>query len=352
MAGPGKALVIGGGGGRDIYNALSSGQRAVDVIELNQGIVDVVDKDLKRVVGVALLPAARQHGRRRRALDPGRARHALRPDPHRLHRHAERELRDRVRADREQPLHRGGVRGVPRPPDARRHPERLAPVPAGRRRGAADHRPRAADARARGVRDPERHVVSIMSRDILGELFATMLVRPRPWTGAELARLKRLAADSDLKIAFAPGGPYELEWAQLAAAPSPQAFCERYRLDVCAADRRPAVLLQHEAARGPRRGAAARLPVRDRPVPGARDHARDPGRAVPRSRSCCRSLFVRTRGPADGRARSASSPRSALGFLLLEVVLIQRFVLFLGFPTYALSVVLFALLSSRGSARC
>jgi hypothetical protein len=37
-----------------------------------------------------------------------------------------------------------------------------------------------------------------------------------------------------------------------------------------------------------------------------------------------------------------------LGFLLLEVVLIQRFVLFLGFPTYALSVVLFALLVFTG----
>ncbi len=37
-----------------------------------------------------------------------------------------------------------------------------------------------------------------------------------------------------------------------------------------------------------------------------------------------------------------------LGFLLLEIVLIQRFVLFLGFPTYALSVVLFALLVFTG----
>ena len=37
-----------------------------------------------------------------------------------------------------------------------------------------------------------------------------------------------------------------------------------------------------------------------------------------------------------------------LGFLLLEVALIQRFVLFLGFPTYALSVVLFALLVFTG----
>ena len=38
-----------------------------------------------------------------------------------------------------------------------------------------------------------------------------------------------------------------------------------------------------------------------------------------------------------------------LGFLVLEVVLIQRFVLFLGFPTYALSVVLFALLVFTGA---
>jgi hypothetical protein len=37
-----------------------------------------------------------------------------------------------------------------------------------------------------------------------------------------------------------------------------------------------------------------------------------------------------------------------LGFLVLEVVMIQRFVLFLGFPTYALSVVLFALLVFTG----
>jgi len=38
-----------------------------------------------------------------------------------------------------------------------------------------------------------------------------------------------------------------------------------------------------------------------------------------------------------------------LGFLTLEITLIQRFELFLGFPTYALSVVLFALLIWTGA---
>jgi hypothetical protein len=38
-----------------------------------------------------------------------------------------------------------------------------------------------------------------------------------------------------------------------------------------------------------------------------------------------------------------------LGFMLLEISLIQRFVLFLGYPTYSLSVVLFALLAFAGA---
>src|SRR5207245_6566490 len=37
-----------------------------------------------------------------------------------------------------------------------------------------------------------------------------------------------------------------------------------------------------------------------------------------------------------------------LGFIFLEISFIQRFVLYLGYPTYALSVVLFSLLSFTG----
>ena len=42
----GRALIIGGGGGRDIDNALSSGIADVDVIELNSAIRDIVDNQL------------------------------------------------------------------------------------------------------------------------------------------------------------------------------------------------------------------------------------------------------------------------------------------------------------------
>ncbi len=46
-----NALVIGGGGGRDILNALTQGTRHVDVIELNRAIVHVVDRSLGRWSG-------------------------------------------------------------------------------------------------------------------------------------------------------------------------------------------------------------------------------------------------------------------------------------------------------------
>ena len=48
---PRRVLVIGGGGGRDIFDALSSGAKRVDVIELNSAIVDVVDQGLGKWSG-------------------------------------------------------------------------------------------------------------------------------------------------------------------------------------------------------------------------------------------------------------------------------------------------------------
>ena len=88
--------------------------------------------------------------------------------------------------------------------------------------------------RRRGVERPERNVVVVLGKDIYETLFGTVLARLRPWTPAELARLRTLAEERGEGIAFAPGGPNRLEWADLARAPSPEAFCAGYRLDVCA----------------------------------------------------------------------------------------------------------------------
>ena len=203
--------------------------------------------------------------------------------------------------------------------------------------------------RRRGVAHPERNVVVVLGRDLFDTLFGTVLARLRPFTPAELAHIRALARERGEGVAFAPGGPYQLEWAQLARAPSVHAFCSSYRFDVCApTDNRPFFFNMKRLS-----------DIGNAPPPGY-IYAVDPFAvllvtlgilavlAAPRSwRRCC----SRARRPAVGGLAVAFFVAIGLGYLLLEVVLVQRFVLFLGFPTYALSVVLAALPRSRGSAR-
>ena len=189
----------------------------------------------------------------------------------------------------------------------------------------------------------------MLGTDIFSERYGTVLARLRPWTPAELDRLARLARERGDGVAFAPGGPYRLEWARpRRGASSPLAFCAGYRLDVCPPTDDKPVLLQHDAARH----------VGDAPPPGY-VYSVDPFLVLlvtlgdPRG---ARGGGVRgaagaraARGPPAARRRCRFFAAIGLGFLVLEVVLIQRFVLFLGFPTYALSVVLFSLLLFTGA---
>jgi hypothetical protein len=346
MSGPGRALVIGGGGGRDIYNALSSGQRRVDVIELNRGIVDVVDKDLARWSGSPYsLPRVDT------VVGDGRSILAARDTRY-----------DQIHIGFTDTLSANSATAFALTENNLYTVEAFDEyfdhlTPDGVLSVSRLHRLVGDEAlrgtvltlealERRGIENPEAHVVTILGRDILGELFGTTLARSRPWTQAELARLKELVAEDDLQIAFAPGGPYQREWTQLAAAPSPQEFCEGYKLNVCA-------------------------PTDDRPFFFNMKRLEDFGQAPPPGYLYAIDPFlvlVVTVGilavlcllafalPLVLVPRDTRPPLRALGFfgaigvgfLLLEVVLIQRFVLFLGFPTYALSVVLFALLVFTG----
>jgi hypothetical protein len=147
-------------------------------------------------------------------------------------------------------------------------------------------------------------------------------------------------------VAFAPGGPYRLEWAGLAAAPSNQQFCSSYRVDVCP-------------------------PTDDKPFFLNFERLSNIGQATPPGYLftvkpftvllvalgilvvLCAIAFVlplavvarRNRPPARSLGFFAAI---GVGFLVLEVTMIQRFVLFLGFPTYSLSVVLAGLLVFTG----
>jgi hypothetical protein len=187
--------------------------------------------------------------------------------------------------------------------------------------------------------------VVLLGHDILGELFGTVLARPRPWTAAELAKLRAETAAEGVQIASAPGGPFKLEWASLNSAPSPAAFCASYRMDVCApTDDKPFFFNMRRLQDF---GAA--------PPPGYL-YSIEPFKVLILTLGILAVLcaigfalpLTVVRGDRPGPRALSFFAFIGLGFLLLEVVLIQRFVLFLGFPTYALSVVLFALLVFTG----
>ena len=84
-----------------------------------------------------------------------------------------------------------------------------------------------------GVEHPERNAVVVLGRDILGEETATVLARLRPYTASELQRIRQLAGERGRGVVFAPGGPYQDEWKELADARGWRNFCTNYRMNVC-----------------------------------------------------------------------------------------------------------------------
>jgi hypothetical protein len=199
----------------------------------------------------------------------------------------------------------------------------------------------------RGVEDPDRHLVAVAS----GHLLTGILVRRSPFTDDQV----RAIAEESSRLSFVPlvlaGRPAHPLYAMLldSVGAEREALLARlpYVLDPVTDDSpfffrffRWSQLLSRELG----------------PV-----HTTALGQLV--LLVLCVSLFflgaVLVLLPL-GRLRVASgSPRAitgvlayflalGAGFMLLEISLMQRFVLYLGYPTYALSVVLFSLLVSLG----
>jgi hypothetical protein len=348
LSGPGRTLVVGGGGGRDVYNALSSGQRQVDVIELNRAIRDMVDEDLARWSGQPFeLPRVSV------AIGDGRSTLAARDT-----------LYDQIHIGFTNTLTAGSgsayalsennlytVEAFDEYLDHLR-PGGLLSV-SRLYRFAGDEVLRATvlaltALERRGVEAAERHPIVMLGRDTLNAFFGTVLVAREPFTAEQLARVAELAPERTRGVVFAPGSTPRREWRELAAAESPEAFCESYPVDVCApTDDRPFFL----------------NPVRlsdlgeEQPA-GSTFISRTPflvllvALAILAALSALAFVLPLLLDRAAARPPLGSLAFFAaigVGFLVLEVALIQRFVLFLGFPTYALSVVLFALLLFTGA---
>jgi hypothetical protein len=345
LTGPGHTLIIGGGGGRDIHTALAAGQSRVDVIELNGAIRRVVDEDLRDLSGA---PYSRPAVRTR--IGDGRSVLA-----------ASSEVYDQIHVGFTDTLSSGAAQGMALVENNLYTLESFSEFldhlsPRGvlnvsrLLRLVGDEALRAtvltlAALEARGVPEPARHVVVVLGRDIFGEPFGTVLARLAPWSQQELERIHALAAQRGEGVAFAPGAPGVGPWRDLARAPSVEDFCRGYPLDVCPpTDDRPFFFNMHRLGTRAATGAGYL-------------YAADPSSIL----LLTLAILVVLSGVAFalplGLVRETRRPTASslayfaaigVGFLVLEVALIQRFVLFLGFPTYALSVVLFGLLVWTG----
>ena len=210
----------------------------------------------------------------------------------------------------------------------------------------------------RGITEPARHIVAIKKESPLGDN-GLVLVKLAPFTADEIDTVTKLCASLGFELVALPRGGFQNVFTEYLATPSLERFYDAYPHDV-------------------------RPPTDDRPFffntfkisaffesLSARQHV-DPFRvynydavfilfvllALATSCLCVfiiAPLWSRTaaRTATGSPARLPVGPLTyfisiGLGFILVEIVLIQRFHLYLGHPIYSLAVILFTVLASSG----
>ena len=208
-----------------------------------------------------------------------------------------------------------------------------------------------------GERRPSRHVIVIREGlDKLSEWGAldTVMISRKPFTEDDLTRIRLATAQTGLQIAYVPGDPPANAFGQLLRAPDIGAFESEYPFDVTpVSDNRPFFFytvqprdLWSFITTASRISADYKI---NRAVPllfglvGVSVLATAVILTMP-------PLVLRTRLPRDQSAMRMLWYFVAIGtgYILIQVALIQKFVLFLGHPTYALTVIIFSMLVSSG----
>ena len=191
----GRALIIGGGGGRDIYNALSSGERRVDVIELNRRCARPSRARCGRWSGGPYsLPGVSS------AIGDGRSTLARRDTRYDAINIGFTNTLTASSSGSAYALSESTLYTVEAFDEYLDHLTADGVLAVSRLyRFAGDEALRATvlalrALEERGVDDPRRHVVVLLGRDTLAADFATVLVRKRPFTDAELARIQAAGA--------------------------------------------------------------------------------------------------------------------------------------------------------------
>jgi hypothetical protein len=208
-----------------------------------------------------------------------------------------------------------------------------------------------------GENDPARHVIVL--REDLQKLHGwgaqdTIIVSREPFSDADVAKVRSALARSKMEAVYLPGTSQASSFRDLLLAPDPRAFFATYTFDVRpVTDDRPFFFYT----------------VQPKDIwRFVREASRDSAdykinRAVPLlfgliAVSIAATLIILSLPPVVLGHRlpaERGAIRSLLyflcigaGYILIQVALIQKFVLFLGHPTYALTVIIFSMLVSSG----
>jgi hypothetical protein len=208
-----------------------------------------------------------------------------------------------------------------------------------------------------GEKDPARHVAVV--RENLQKLNGwgaqdTILVARQPFTAADIASINQAAATARMEVVYVPGTTRDTPFRDLLTAADPDRFYDSYSFDVRpVSDNRPFFF--------------STVQPRDlwRFVKSASRDSADfkVNKALPVlfglvAISIGAMLIIVSLPPLVLRHGLPHGKGVApalffflfigAGYILIQVALIQKFVLFLGHPTYALTVIIFSMLISSG----
>ena len=206
-----------------------------------------------------------------------------------------------------------------------------------------------------GEKEPRRHVIVSRMGDTSGiGALDTVLVSRKPFSDADIARAQAVFATGAQYAIYYPGSTIKNEFHDLMMSPNPAAYERNYLFDITpVTDDRPFFFYTVQ----PRDLWAF--------LKGGGEEKMDYkiNTAVPllfglMAISVVATLVILLAPPLvlGTRLPSHTGVRGFLvyflfigtGYILIEVGLIQKFVLFLGHPTYALTVVIFSMLVSSG----
>jgi hypothetical protein len=182
----------------------------------------------------------------------------------------------------------------------------------------------------------------------------TVMIFRKPISADDLTRARAAIEGTGIQLIYSPGLPLnETAFSQLLNSPDTQAFLDKYPFDVSAVgDDRPFFFYTVQPQdvwaflKGPTVAADYKV---NRALPllfgavAVSLLATIVVLALP-------PLFLGTRLPADRGVRRSLLYFAAIGagYILIQIGLIQKFVLLLGHPTYALTVIVFSMLVASG----